>query len=225
MSNSVAVNETVPYANTDEQNFLFAYRAFVVAAHKKNEVSSIISYGTQADNDILENMKIFNQAIVASSYDIIQTEVIELPAFYPIAASGAFYLDFDFEGNPIEHSDERMEFIFVSLFPEVNKTYFLLSYFRRDAALYGNLGQQLINRNNLKLDISILLAAHLENIYFNSVYYDMFIAKYELDLDEILTETQFNIGTIGDNNEIVSEVSFTPNDYLANPKVINFFGY
>jgi hypothetical protein len=37
--------ETVPFAKTDEQNFLFAYRGFVVSSHKKAEASILVNYG------------------------------------------------------------------------------------------------------------------------------------------------------------------------------------
>ena len=132
--------EKAPYIKTVEQNFLFAYRGFVVSSHKKKEVSNWINYGEQAENDIVQNKKIFDAAIINKDYSIIETAIFELPAFYPIAVSSAFYLDFDFEGNPITHSEERIEEIFVSLFPDNNKTYFLLSYFVEDIALYGRLG-------------------------------------------------------------------------------------
>jgi len=109
--------ETVPYVQTEEQNFLFAYRGFVVAMHKKIEVSKIVNYGEQSDNDIEENKKLFDQAVLSADYSCIETNVIELPAFYPVATSSCFYLDYDFEGSLIPHSDERMEYIFVTLLP------------------------------------------------------------------------------------------------------------
>ena len=162
--------EISPYTGSLEQHFLFAYRGFVVAVHKKIEVSNWINFGDQADNDIIENKKIFDKAIFNKNYSVVETNVFELPAFYPIAVSSSFYLEFDFEGNPIEHSDDRIEAIFVTLLPTDNRTYFLLSYLQQDKKLYGNLGNQLRLRNNLKSDITVLLAAHVENIYFNPTY-------------------------------------------------------
>ena len=133
--------ETGTYKQTEKENFLYAYRGFVVASHKKIEVSSWINYGEQSENDIIQNRKLFDEAILKEDYSIIKTEVFELPLFYPIAVSSSFYLDFDFEGNPIEHSEDRMEDIFVTLFQaDNNKTYLLLSYFQCDEKLYKNLG-------------------------------------------------------------------------------------
>lgn len=217
--------EIAPYTRTAEQHFLFAYRGFVVASHKKIEVSNWINYGTQSDNDIVENRKIFDVAILSNDYSVIETHVFELPAFYPIAVSSSFYLDFDFEGNPIKHSDDRMEDVFVTLLPTDNKTYFLLSYFQQDKNLYGHLGEQLTKRNNLKSDITMLIAAHTENVYFHPTYYKTFIEKYEKELEIIMVQAQMDYASIDENSQLNVDFSFTPSNYLNNPYDINFFGY
>ena len=67
--------ETIPYTKTDEQNFLFAYRGFVVASHKKIEVGNFMDFGTQADNDTIETKKIFDDAIITNDYSCIETVV------------------------------------------------------------------------------------------------------------------------------------------------------
>lgn len=217
--------EIEPYAGTDEQHFLFAYRGFVVSSHKKKEVATWMNYEQQSEIDIQENKKIFDNAILSKDYSIIETEVFELPAFYPIAVSSSFYLDFDFEGNCIPHSEDRMEDIYITLLPMENKTYFFLSYFKEDKHLYENLGYQLRKRNNLKSDITMLIAAHTENIYFNPIYYKTFIEQYEEVLEQIVFHSQMDYATIDENDQIKSEFSFTPSNYLDNPYDINFFGY
>ncbi len=217
--------ETSAYIGSDEQHFLFAYRGFVVAAHKKIEVSNWLDFGDQSANDIAEDKRIFDDAINSKTFDILETEVFELPAFYPIAVSSSFYLDFDFEGNPIPHSETRMENIFVTLLPLENKTLFLLSYLKQDQNLYGNLGSQLRARNNLKSDITMLIAAHVENVYFNPTYYRTFIEKHEKALEEIFIQSQMDHATIGENDELQINFSFTPSDYLNNQFEVNFFGY
>lgn len=198
---------------------------FVVASHKKIEVSNWINFGEQAGNDIAENKKIFDNAILTNDYSVIETEIFELPAFYPITVSSSFYLDFDFEGNPIPHSEGRMEDIYVTLFPTNNKTYFLLSYFTLDKHLYGYLGDQLRKRNNLKSDITMLIAAHAENVYFNPTYYTTFIEKHEKNLEQIMFHSQMGYATIDENSQIQVDFSFTPSNYLNNPYEIDFFGY
>ena len=217
--------EIEPYKGTDEQHFLFAYRGFVVSAHKKLEVSNWMNYGEQSDNDIIQNKKIFDVAIHNRNYSIIESEVFEFPKFYPIAAASSFYLDFDFECNPIPHSDERMEDVFITLLPTSNKTYFILSYFKQDAHLYGNLGHQLRMRNDLESDVTMLIAAHTENVFFNPLYYNTFIRQYEEVLEMIMFQSQMDFATINESDELKIEFSFTPSNYLRNPYGINFFGY
>lgn len=142
-----------------------------------------------------------------------------------MAVSSCFYLDYDFEGKSINHSDERMEYIFITLLPNVDKTYFLLSYFKIDAPLYGLLGSQLITRNNFKSDISVLIVGHAENTYFNPAYYKSYIEKQLGAFERLMIETQFDIGQINDNNLVNNISSITPNDYLLNKYGISLFGY
>lgn len=217
--------ENKPYQNTLEQNFLFAYRAFVVASHKKLEVCYSMEFGEDGEKDLIANKIIFDDSILNKNYDTIETVVFELPAFYPIAASSAFYLDYDFEGNPIPHSDERMENIHVTFFPAENTSFFLLSYLAEDKHLYGHLGDQLKKRNNLKSDITMLIAGHTDNVYFNPTYYTTFIEKHEDVLKQILLHTQFDHGTVHEDNSVEVNFSFTPSNYLNNPYDINYFGY
>lgn len=218
--------ETNPYNNTDEQNFLFAYRAFVVSSHKKMEVSTWINYDEQSEIDIRENKKIFDNAILNKNYSAIKTEVIELDLFYPIAVSSSFYLDYDFNGNEIAHSDHRMEDIYITLFPTANnKTLFLLSYFEQDSQLYENLVTQLKERNNFKSDISILIAAHAENVYFNPIYYKTFIEQHSENILKLIHQTQFDYARFDENGSVINNISLTPTNYLNNIYNVNFFGY
>ena len=217
--------EVEEYNNTQEQNFLFAYRGFIVSSHKKEVTKYWVNYGEQSDIDFIENKKFFDQAINTKNYDIIETQYIEMPAFYPIAVSSSFYLDYDFNGNEINHSHDRMEYIYVTLLPTEKKTFFLLSYLKQDIGLYGHLIDQLKARNNIRSDISMLLAAHTENIYFNPTYYKTFIQQFDKDLEEIMIQAQFDTATIDDNDNIKETYSFTQKNYLNNPWGISFFGY
>ena len=63
--------ETAPYVGTDEQHFLYAYRAFVVSAHKKREATEFMDFGIQAQNDIDRTKAIFDSAILSKEYSIV----------------------------------------------------------------------------------------------------------------------------------------------------------
>jgi hypothetical protein len=217
--------ETEDYNSTQQQNFLFAYRAFVLESHKKHELSYFMNYGEQAENDIENTKEIFDNAILDEEYDVISTDIIELPVYYPIAVSSCFYLDFDFDQNIIEHSDTRMEDIYLTVLPTDKKTLFLISYFQEDSDLYSHLADQIINRNNLHSDLSALIAAHCENIYFNPTYYDTFITEFEESLNKLLFQSQFDEATLNEDGTIAETESFTPSNYLHNEYGINLFGY
>lgn len=214
--------EVEDYNGSKEQHFLFAYRAFIVSSHPKIVTSYFMDYGEQSDNDIVENKKIFDFGIVNQRYDIIETDVIELGTFYPIAVSSSFYLDYDFAGTEIPHSDERMEDIFLTVFSDKAKTYVLISFFSQDKHLYKDLSNQIMQRNKIKSDITMLIA-HCENVYFNSTYFHTYIEQYKDILSEILHQTQLDYVTFDNNGNRTSETSLTPKDYLNNTFGISFF--
>lgn len=212
------------YEGREIQNFLFSYRAFVVSAHIKIETGLVMNHGNQSDIDIQKNKQIFDHSILRENYSKIVTHRFELPSFYPVAYSGCFYLEYDFNGNEIAHSKDRMEFIFLTVFPtEENKTNILISYFKEDEHLYGELTKQIQERCNLKYDISILIAAFCENVYFSPSYYQAFIAGIEPIILDVFKITHFDIALLGNNNQIVFSKSVTPEKYLTNPWNINLF--
>jgi len=217
--------ESGGYVGTKEQNFLYAYRAFVVASHKKLEASSYIVFGEQATNDINATKEIFDHAIISKNYEAIETHSIKLSLPYPIAVSTSFYLDFDFKGNAIPHSDDRMETIFITVFPDNGKTYLLLSYLVQDKLLYSKLVEQLESRGKLKSDITVLLAAHVENIYFEPLYFKTFIEEQAPKIESVFKQAQFDIQQLDGMGNKISSISLTPSDYLDNKFELNFFGY
>lgn len=217
--------ETQPYSGSEEQHFLFAYRAFTIVRHKKVEASNLIDFGEQANNDLIRTAEMFNSALTSKTYSSVTTDVIELPNHYPIAVASAFYLDFDFNSEPIVHSENRMEFIFVTLLPQEKRTLFLISYFSEDQLLYSKIAKQIAKREKIKSDISILLSPHAENIYFNPTYYRAFIEEQEDQISKAFMEAQLDLAEIGDDNIPTNLKSFTPDNYLQNPYKINLFGY
>ncbi len=217
--------EQVPYTGTPEQHFLHAYRAFLYSQHIKLETSYGIDFGTQWDADVVASRAIIEPAMLSSQWDVFVTHAFTLPAMYPIASSGSFYLEFDFEGNAVPNSQNRIEYVYVTLLPQDNTTLFLFSYLRQDAPLYQKVGDQLQTRNNLKLDISALLAPHTENIYYEPVYHAQFIAKQNDLILAHTREVQLAKSRLDEDGNIVEEVSQTPKDYLKNHRGVQLFGY
>ena len=219
--------EVEPYSGSEMQHFLFAYRAFVVSAHKKIESSFLIKLDKQAEVDIDKIKDIFDHAILSNNYGIIETYTYMLPLFYPIAVSSSFYLDYDFDGNSIQHSASRMEYIFLTILPLYpNKSVVLVSFLAQDKQLYENLARQIRDRNNLKSDISILVLGHCENnVYFDPRYYEAFIQRIESDFLDIIKATQLDVALLDSNNKVQMTGSMTPKNYLNNPWNVSIFGY
>ncbi len=217
--------ETEEYKNSEHQNFLFAYRAFTATAHTKLASTYFMDYGPQPLNDINIEKETFNAAIKNNNFNLLKTHVFEFPAFYPFSVSSRFSLDFDFAGIPIIHSEDRMENIYITFFPSNNKSYFLLSYQVIDEHLYGKLIEQLKTRNRLKKDISVIVAAHAENIFFNPKYYETFIKSQEQLIDTLIYKTSFDYVQRDSNGNEVSSISQTPYNYLNNNEEVNLFGY
>src|SRR5690606_23051589 len=96
--------EVVDYSGSDEQHFLHAYRAFLYSMHSKLATSYYIAYGPEWVADERETRIILNEALVKSAWDVMESAAFILPAMYPIAASGSYYLEFDFDEQPIPHS-------------------------------------------------------------------------------------------------------------------------
>lgn len=217
--------EVVDYSGTNEQHFLHAYRTFLYSMHVKLETSYYIDYGKEWLEDDRVTREILNAALLAKDWACIETATVVLPNMYPIAASGSYYLEFDFLGSPIPHGQERMEFVYTSLIPHERETLFLFSYLTADAALYRKVGEQLKAASDPRLAISALLAPHTENIYYEPQYYDQFIKAQEEAMMEYTMEVQGALGIRDKEGNTVHEVSSTPSNYLANPRRVSLFGY
>jgi hypothetical protein len=215
--------ETEDYIGSEKQNFLYAYRANLVSVHPKIVTSYFTNYGDQWENDIKENNKIFDFGIIDDKYDAILTDTIELSINYPIAVATSFYLDFDFEGNLIPHSDDRMEKVYLTVFPNGEKTFVLISYFREDKHLYEKLASQISKRGKIESDLTVLIAAHCENVYFNPNYFNNHIEQYKNVILELFNQAQFDHVTFDNKGNRLNEISLTPHDYLNNKLGISFF--
>lgn len=215
--------EIKDYVGNSEQNFLFAYRAFVHSSHIKLVFNELYDYGSQALNDINNNKKIFDDSILKKDYARIVTDLLVLDYEYPIAVVSVSDLDFDFNSKDIVHSDSRLEEFFLSVFPQNGKTYVLFSYFKDDFELYGNIIKQIKKRNNIESDLSVLIAGHCENVFFKPSYYKKYIECQEKNIDKLFEQTQFDSVTIDEYGKEMDPVSLTLKDYLNNEFNIQLF--
>ncbi len=217
--------EITNFQCTSEQFFLFAYRAFVNTAHVKFKFYEYYDFGEQAKNDLLNNRKIFDQAIIEKDYSRITTDILILDNEYPMAVSSASDLDYDFHANCISHSDTRLEQFYISLFPENGKTYVLFSYLKEDSNLYGNIVSQIKSGDRIESKLSVLLAGHCENIFFKPSYYKSYIRHQEESISKLIMNTQSDFVGYDGYGRKLEPISNTPPDYLMNEFDIQLFNY
>ena len=188
--------------NNKEQEFLFAYRAFAREYHVKREATNLLSnakklpkvdknyldlalQGSSLTLQQMEKEKIWwNSALRNLNFDKIGTCVIEFYGHYQIAASSAFAVEYDMQGNQInDFSDlnQDLKFIFLSVFPQGSKIFVLLSFYRKDKKLFSFLNSQVKKRsiNEQKIIISNLLLSHVENLVLSPRLWNKLLAEQQ----------------------------------------------
>jgi hypothetical protein len=212
MFNPIEISD---YCRTEEQHFLYAYRAFLYSSHRLLKYRHLYSSGVQFEKDILNNKALLDEALLNKNYGFITTDIITLP-YYPIVGTGAFSLYLNFLGKEIKHSKDRNGKIFLTILPDKNSctTIILISYFEMDKPLYSSIVRQMNSRRIQKLDLSRLIIGHLDNVYFNPDYYRQFISKQESTMFDYLEEVQFDYRPFGSDEVMV----LTQPDYLKSSR-------
>lgn len=185
--------EVSSYHNTEEQNFLFAYRGFCIGYHKvfrkmkilRNhfkkfpdsllEPESISEYRI-AQLDIRDGEMEFNNFtndLRNKKYGGLETFTYTMDYEVNFAVSSCFAVSKDMNMNSIQNisdlnKDIMIPRLFVNFFPIEEKTVIILSYYKNTQSPYGVLFEQL--RNSSECD----LLHYLNYIVFNGtedVYY------------------------------------------------------
>ena len=70
-----------------------------------------------------------------------------------------------------------------------------------------------------------MISTHVENVFFNPIYYRTFVEKFEEEMQNAMIRGQMVYGELNEKNEVDEIASLTPPDYLENPDGISLFGY
>jgi len=206
--------------------FLYIYRCFAIEYHKKMEVMNMevklidklpsrargiknnFSGFQLAKND-LEVCKIeFDKALVNEKYDILTSLVWEFDKPIKFAASGFTALSEDLEGNKIQDLmdiNAIMKHIFVTVFPDGEKSYCIISWLKSNDKIFREYKEQLDNLDydERKKYINNLLPIISENITINPEAWDK-VEDYKkdafgmliygmADLFSMMTEETYNM--------------------------------
>lgn len=155
------------FSGTNEQIFLYIYRAFAYEYHMKQEAvrmeqalfakkPSIASDPERTINgktafemsvsDFEEEKKLFDAAIINKDYGVLTSIVWEFDQFANFAASGAEAPSMDFDSRVIQdlrNTSNPVRHIYMSVFPENNKTYAIIAWFRAYDDIFASIGNRL----------------------------------------------------------------------------------
>ena len=176
------------FTGSEEQLFLFAYRAFALEYHRKmeevksftnqfKELPSIIEkpelykYYSELklgleDNDYVKS--IFDEALNTNEHSCLHSLIWEIPEQICFAVTTAFALEFDVKGKRINDfkANVRLKNIYLNIFPTDDKAYCIISWLEEDDNAYSAFEKQFIKLSNKDKEtfINNLLPIYTENI-------------------------------------------------------------
>lgn len=188
-------NIFLPIENKDyimdnqEQNFLFAYRAFALSyyerhsayefkkqdcEHRKGRGEDVTSFEKEISHykqhlEYIESLRIaMNLNLDNNNFYKLKTETLIWPSNYKIAATSMFFIAKDKEGNTINR-DSNLSPFFLTVLPKNQCTYVLISYLAKDKTRYNFIRKQIVDVDieEQKMLISNIIATSIENFYIN----------------------------------------------------------
>lgn len=176
--------EDSPFANTPQQLFLYAYKAFSFTYYKirrENKLNDVLFNEYNFSNYIMflyhrmlqkyffkfviHELDTFNECILSKDYSNMKSLVGELNYEVSFAVSSAFVINYDLlekELSPSSH-DEKLPLIYLTIFPNNGVTKYIFSYFIEYENIYSGLIQQI---NSIPLP---LLLKYLNNLIILNV--------------------------------------------------------
>lgn len=173
--------------NNEEHKFLYAYKAFIFEYYKElvnervfkkliKDTPSLLKNPFYVQtyrnlimklNEMEEVKQFFDNGLLTKSYLGLETCVVEIPEQIKFANFACIGLDYDLHGKRIKNiKNNIMSRIFLTIFPEDNKSYVLVSYLSKDEKIYRNLINQLksIDIGLIKYYLTLVLPLYSENI-------------------------------------------------------------
>lgn len=179
------------FVNSEEQLFLYTYRTFAYEYHRKMESNNFLNIMAQktgrdfansegfelALKDFLLDKELFDNSIRNKEYNTLTNRVWEFEGEVKFSGSCYYSPEKDFKGIRIQNLENTIppiRHIFLTVFPQNNKSYAILSWFRRDDELFNSYGRALdkLDLKERKIFISNELLKSGENIAINPEAWD-----------------------------------------------------
>ena len=186
------------FVKSEEQIFLYTYRSFAVEYHKKQEIINMqqnifdkkpsllhMPKGNNpflgmhlALNDFRPVKAKFDKALLDGKYDILTSVIWEFNQPVNFAGTGFEAMSRDLKGNEIQNLQNIQilaKHIFVTVFPESEKTYCIISWLKEKDDIFSEYFTQLqqLNEQQKRNYINNLLPMISENIVINPKSWDM----------------------------------------------------
>lgn len=177
--------------SNEEMKFVYAYKAFIFEYYKqrtemdiykecfKKNPSAFKSFSMvgmyrmlQLKTQEFEPVKShFDKEIMAGTHNGIATCVVEIPEQIKFADYAYIAPDYDLNGNKIKHTVKgSMHRIALTIFPELTRSYILLSCMETERYIYQRLFDQLktASLDKIKFYMSMVLPLYSENMVLSS---------------------------------------------------------
>lgn len=222
------------FIGTDEQVFLFIYRAFALEYHKKKEASKmeqlffaakpsiasmpgLLRYGKtgmqMAVSDFEEDKKIFDNSILNRKYDVLTYFIWTFEGFSNFAATGGETPTRDFYGNEIQsllNFNIPARHIYLCVFPEKNKTFAIIAWLKRDDILFETIKKKLVllNEEERKSFIINTIAISCENIVIKPSSWDALSTETKQKFESLFVESIYIDPLTGDMTDRLEKPPF-----------------
>ncbi len=206
-----------------KQEFLFAFRAFIYELYKKE--NNIVWFNNLFNNNIIIEedfllrekkavnygkyyLEIFKRGINKEKYDEINSFSFVLDREYMLAVSSAFSPDFNlnsFEINNFSFDTGRVKILFLSIFPQENKTHIIFSWLKEDEEIFKSFRK--ISDYKKKERIKILnniIVTYIENFVISPKLWNNFSSQEQ---ENFMTDFMNAAETIEDKNILFKKPS------------------
>ncbi len=153
--------EDNPFTATEEQIFLYIYRAFALEYHRKQEAArmeqivfankpSVVNMPGRtiqgktgfdmAISDFEEEKQLFDKALMDKQYNVLTSVVWEFDGFSNFAVTAGESPTYDFNGKKIQdllNPNIPARHIYLCVFPENNKTYAIIAWLKEYDSLFA----------------------------------------------------------------------------------------
>lgn len=128
-------------------------------------------------NDFKVCKDIFDEALINKSYDVLEYVTWEFEGAIKFATTGYMVLDRDLKGNRLQDLsdfDVDMKHIFITVFPEGEKTHCIISWIKSEDDIFKGYKKQLesLDERERKLYLNNLIPISTENIAINPEAWD-----------------------------------------------------